>query len=65
MLRNRYSDAEENKEKPVAGSGKKLVCNNCDVTLVFTEQPSGAIRKQVAELIVTAFERQIGVRERA
>ena len=40
-----------------------LVCNNCDVTMVFCDPKNQRIRNQVADLLVTAFERQIGVRE--
>ena len=40
-----------------------LICNDCNVTMVFSDQKSQTLRKNVAELIVTAFERQIGVRE--
>ncbi len=42
----------------------ELLCNNCNVTMIFGAQPSKTLRKNVAELLVTAFERQIGVREK-
>ena len=41
----------------------KVICNGCNVAMVFNDQDSHSIRKQVADLLVTAFERQIGVRE--
>lgn len=40
-----------------------LICNDCNVTMVFINQKNQTLRKNVAELIVTAFERQIGVRD--
>lgn len=41
----------------------KRVCNGCNVTMVFDDHKDYETRKYVAELLVTAFERQIGVKE--
>lgn len=51
-------------QKEEAKSRTDLICNNCNVSMFFSEQKSLTLRKHVAELIVTAFERQIGVREK-
>ena len=41
----------------------KRVCNGCNVTMFFDDHKDYETRKYVAELLVTAFERQIGVKE--
>lgn len=63
MLPDKYADGTEKNKKQGDKAGTELVCNDCKVTLFFSEQNSQSIRKQVADLLVTAFERQIGVRE--
>ena len=63
------------KQKSVPFSNKGLVeqeqsidsKNNevhCSVSLIFSETNDPSVRRKVADLLITAFEKQIGVREK-